>query len=203
MALAGIQADGQAKDADIARTLALLNRENLETGVQGVHHRQWTKTLTTFISVPPVMVIDPAGLGIKSLTAKWSMTTSARQSDSLKVGASAEAGVSASYMGIGASFKASSSVDKESKRDSDYTATTEVEMLMERSKPAEGLMKIVDALTENVTGALDLNRMLIEAKVDAAREKIASGEAPDEPAQDKDAEAAPEGGTDAAPESEG
>ena len=108
------------------------------------------------------------------------MTVSASSEDSLAIGADIEAEGEAKLgpLPVSLRVKASVSVDKTSKRASDYTSTTHAELTMVQGPAPEGLMKIIDSLNMTTVRALELNSILIEDQAQKLQVAAANGDVP-------------------------
>ena len=166
-AVAVVEADNAAKDATIDRYVTLLEKGNVDfatsTSLIGIDEPLETRISVPVISIAPVdpIVVDEAEI-------EMSMTVSAEtsQSDSLRSTTESDTEISG---GIGifkvkTRIKANVSVDKEKKRRSDYTATTNARLHMRQGEPPETLSKIMDSITSIAQRGMDIQERLIDAK---------------------------------------
>lgn len=166
-----VEADIASKDAQAERILKLLNQDNVDftssANLVGLNEKLESK-----LSVPPVVMTDLTGVIIEDAELEMSMTVSAHNSDSTKIGVDAgmEASAGGGFAGFTASLKihCDVSVEKEKKRESDYSATTNCKLRMCQGKVPEGVNKICDSVVGTVNTALKLNERLIVARANQA-----------------------------------
>lgn len=166
-ALGIVEADNAAKDAYIARIQALLDhpQPNVEflasTSLIGLD-----QALVTRLSVPKLIFNPPEPIVIDETNISLDMTVSARSEDSLALNfgmeAEGEAQIGVGMFSAKVRVKASLSVAKESKRSSDYTSTTHVDLKMCQGQAPEGVSLLTNALTQSAAKGLDANMDLIE-----------------------------------------
>ena len=162
-----IDADNSGIDKQIERVSALMGGDlpNLECAskvkVPGVD-----EPLQTVISIPPILVAPNTGLRVSKMRATMDMTTSAHTEDARKldVGGSAEGKVG--YGPFSLKLHADVSVAMEKKRSSDYTSTTHVELEMAPAPYSEGLLKVIDAITQTVTTGLKISQQVMLAQAE-------------------------------------
>ena len=177
-AVAMVQADSLSKDAGLHRAMQLAGMDNVEfntkTSLIGLD-----QPLETRMSVPPIAIVKSNPLEIQEANMSMDMTVSASQesSSSLKSDTEVKGSGSANFgfFKVGVSMKAAVSVAKESKRKSDYRATTHADLKMVQGDTPEGLARIIDAITETVSEGLAMNKVLIEKQ--AEKLSAATGEA--------------------------
>ena len=161
-----VEADNLSKDAYIERIERLLNQEqpNIDfmarTTLVGLE-----QAMETRVSVPKVIVAPPKPIVIDETNLSLDMTVAAHSEDSLALNfgleAEGEANIGVGMFSAKVRVKASLSLAKESKRSSDYTSTTHVDLRMVQGEAPEGLMKIIDSLNATTVKALELNSDLI------------------------------------------
>ena len=171
-ALSCVDADNRSKDAYVARQIELMGQEepNVEflarTTLVGME-----QSLETIVSVPKIILAPSTPIMIEKAFISMDMTVSASSEDNLAVGADIEAEGEAKLgpLPVSLRVKANVSVDKSSKRASDYTSTTHAELTMVQGPAPEGLMKIIDSLNMTTVRALELNSILIEDQAEKLR----------------------------------
>ena len=171
-ALSCVDADNRSKDAYVARQIELMGQEepNVEflarTTLVGME-----RSLETIVSVPKIILAPSTPIMIERAFISMDMTVSASSEDNLAVGADIEAEGEAKLgpLPVSLRVKANVSVDKSSKRASDYTSTTHAELTMVQGPAPEGLMKIIDSLNMTTVRALELNSILIEDQAEKLR----------------------------------
>ena len=171
-ALSCVDADNRSKDAYVARQIELMGQEepNVEflarTTLVGME-----QSLETIVSVPKIILAPSTPIMIERAFISMDMTVSASSEDNLAVGADIEAEGEAKLgpLPVSLRVKANVSVDKSSKRASDYTSTTHAELTMVQGPAPEGLMKIIDSLNMTTVRALELNSILIEDQAEKLR----------------------------------
>ena len=171
-ALSCVDADNRSKDAYVARQIELMGQEepNVEflarTTLVGME-----QSLETIVSVPKIILAPSTPIMIERAFISMDMTVSASSEENLAVGADIEAEGEAKLgpLPVSLRVKANVSVDKSSKRASDYTSTTHAELTMVQGPAPEGLMKIIDSLNMTTVRALELNSILIEDQAEKLR----------------------------------
>lgn len=132
--------------------------------------------ISTDISVPLISVVDNTSFLAQSATLQMDMEVSSHAEDnsSLQAEIGAEGTGKIGYGPFSASVKisAKTSVSKESKRSSDYTSKTHAELTFGRQPVPEGLMVILDALTDTVKAGIDIQK----AKAADALQKAAESD---------------------------
>ena len=186
-AMGCVQADNAAKDAYVARQIALMGQEppNVDflakTNLIGIE-----QALETRVSVPKIILAPSTPLMIEKAFLPMDMTVSAHTEDNLSVQSDTEVegSVKAGWGPISGELriKAAVSVAKESKRSSDYTSTTHAEVTMVQGPAPEGLMKIIDSLNATTARALELNSILIEDQAEKLRIETEAAEPEELPA---------------------
>ena len=139
------------------------------------------KAVEIGISLPAASVVDMSPFGIKEARLKMSMTVNASQSfaetkdKDLAVDSQTEVtggwGPVKFKQHIG--IKSRQSVHSEKKRSSDYSATTDAEMLMERQPVPETLQKVMDMFSSVADRTMELNLKIIERQLENVAEETA------------------------------
>ena len=139
------------------------------------------KAVSIGVSLPVASVIDMSPFGIKEAELNMSMTVNASQSfaqtkDS-DVAVDSQTEITAGWGPVKVKqhigLKSRQSVHSEKKRSSDYTATTDARMLMERQEVPETLQKVMDMFGAVAEKTMDLNMKIIERQLENALEETA------------------------------
>ena len=139
------------------------------------------KAVTIGVSLPVASVIDMSPFGIKEARLKMSMTVNASQSSAqtkdsdvaVDSQTSVEAGWGPVKFKQHIGIKSRQSVHSEKKRSSDYSATTDAEMLMERQEVPETLQKVMDMFGNVADRTMELNMKIIERQLENVAEETA------------------------------
>ena len=184
-------ADGQArmKDVEITRQILDLPNVTLEQKID-LLHRDQPMVLST--SLPAAIYIEPRPFLAESVKFNMSMNVSAGTieedvKDSAREG-SGTAGFKVGPFRGSMSMKASSSTHSSKKRTSDYSATTDMELVMTRHPLPEGYAKSMDTMNRFADAINQINIKLAEAEAS----RIMAQDNPELPSEAR--EQLPEGG---------
>lgn len=138
------------------------------------------KALDLGISIPAASVIDLSSPGVESAEISMSMTVSAHQENAGERAASGEVSgnVTGGWGPVKASvgFKAAASTKSSHKRSSDYSSTTDANLVIKRQPTPETLCKITDMMSEVTRKAMDINLIIIEQQTEAIMADLAEQE---------------------------
>ena len=128
------------------------------------------KPLVYAASLPAVLASEVAPLLAESVELDMSMTvhasTSTTQDVDSKTDVSGTGSFKAGLFKFSTTMKASVATHSSKKRESDYTATTDMRLRMTRHPVPEGLAKILDSMNEVAKAANEVNVMLAKREVD-------------------------------------
>ena len=168
-ATSAVHADTLAKLAYVERTQMLLEQDNVDFTTETSLVNMDTP-LQTRISVPPITLLDNRPLEIDEASIELSMTVHAATDETLNTNLSTQTDGSLNYglFGQGAAIKISAkmTVDKSHKRHSDYTSTTTARLVMRQGMVAEGMARVMDALSRQTEKALALNEIILDRQAD-------------------------------------
>ena len=158
--LASSMADGVARMQSVEITRKILELPNI-TIEQKIDILNRDKPLVYASSLPSVLTAEPRPFLAKSLDLEMSMTVSASTSSESDLDSKTEGSARVSF-GFGlfkgtATMKAAVSTHSSKKRSSDYTATTDMKLHMERHPLPEGLAKTIDAMNDVAKATNDIN----------------------------------------------
>ena len=164
-AVAAVLADKSAKDASLQRLLEVLKYPNVDldatTTLVGAK-----SPLETKISVPPVVLMNNQSLEVQSATLHMSMNVSAQDAAEAQAEyggtLNAEGKIGWGPFSLSAKMSAQVSVSSSRKRSSDYSSTTDAQLVMAQSPAPEGLAKVIDAIGETVAVGLKLNEQIMK-----------------------------------------
>lgn len=163
-----VQADGQSKDAYVARLLNLLKVPNADFVADASLIGQ-KNPLQLRIDTPIISISKTDPILIDTATISLDMAVSSSTQDLTQSSAKAEGSGSAS-VGWGPfkaqiSVSAAMSTSAEHKRQSDYRSRTQCEVKMSQGQPAEGLSLIMESVYKFISTACRINEQIVEAQV--------------------------------------
>ena len=178
-ATAMVEQDARAKQDNVNVTLALVQtadgkpREPIDfTSV--VNGDDGKPLISTAISVPLIAVADNTQFLAQTATMTMDMEVASHAEDNsslqAEIGAEGTAKVGIGPFSASVKISAKTSVNKESKRSSDYTSKTHAEITFGRQPCPEGLNVILDALTETVKAGIDIQKAKAANALQAAAE---------------------------------
>ena len=163
------QADGLARMQSVEITKQILEMPNI-TLEQKIDILNRDKPLVYAASLPSVTYAEPRPLLAESVDLEMSMSVSASTHEEKAVDSKSEGSGQASFriafVKIGVQMKASVSTHSSKKRDSDYTATTDMKLHMTRHPLPEGLAKSLDSMNEIAKAVNDINVAIARREVD-------------------------------------
>ena len=163
------QADGVARMQDIGITQAILKLPNV-TLEQKMDILNRDKPIVLAASHPAVLYAETRPFLAERVELSMSMAVHAATSEEKSVDSTSEGEGKATF-GFGLfkgsiGMKASVSTHSNKKRDSDYTATTDMKLIMSRHPAPEGLSKVVEMLGETAKATNDINVALARRELD-------------------------------------
>ncbi|MYA99316.1 MAG: DUF2589 domain-containing protein [Acidimicrobiaceae bacterium] len=165
-----VQADGQAKDAAMARILNLLKVPNAQFIADASMVGQ-KDPLQIRIDTPVISLTRTDAVIIEEATIEMEMNVSSSVADASTQDVKGEGSGSAS-VGWGP-FKASIQVSasmashSEHQRKSDFRSRTHCAVKMVQGEPAEGLSLIMESVNKFVNTATEINKQIVEAQLSA------------------------------------
>ena len=179
-----VEGDEVSKNAAVERYCRLIESGNVEMKTD-VSIIGTDEELETRLNVPRFLLTRAEPVIIEKAFMTMDMTVNASQEETLHVGSKVETGASVGWGPFSASFSAEVSVDKDSKRASDYSATTHAEVTMVQGEPPEAVMKIIDSMVKTVDVGLKMNQLLIEKKAKSQYAQLKETGLPPLPKSDK------------------
>lgn len=171
-------ADGDSilKGGQADRAIAMVNAPNAEFD-STANLIGFPSGLRTHISASLISCVDNSSMVFDRAKLNMHMEVSTHNEDNFALGSDieAEGKVHIGIPGLGAasvSVKAKVSVDKSKRRSTDSRAVTDVELELKQGPPPEGLARIVEAITENVTKSIELNQLIVESVFKNAKQSI-------------------------------
>ena len=138
------------------------------TQVNGKSGKEITQTT---ISAPLLALVENSQFALDEAYIELDMEVASHAEDNFslgaQIGAEGEAGLGIGPFQANVKISANMSVDKSSKRASDYTSKTHAWVKMKRIPAPETLCKIVDSITETVNAGIDIQR--VEAGIDVQK----------------------------------
>ena len=184
-------ADGEARIQAVGITKMILELPNISIQ-QKISILNSDKPIAFGSDLPSVVYSEPRPLLAEDVTLKMSMNVHAATSSEKAVDSTSEGGGEATFgwglLKVKAHMKASVSTHSTKKRDSDYSATMDMEMKMTRHPLPEGLAKSIDSMNEIAKSVNEINVALARREI----ERIVHEENAQlpEPKSDEDGEAA-------------
>ena len=167
-----VVADSIAKDAALARTVQLLERDNVQfktqTNIIGME-----EVVENIISVPAISVVHNGPILVDEATIDMSLEVHDSMEDASSRNIESETGVEVSasakfgFFGQGGSAstkisqKVKVGVSDTHKRASDYTSTMAIHVGMRQAPPPEGLQVLIDGLVASTKQAMDINQAIL------------------------------------------
>ena len=144
------------------------------------------QALTLMANIPVASIVNMDVFGFKEATLDLEMRVSASTEEKTSVGvdtsteASVKIGGIAKLFGAGGSvkIKADTTYKKEVRRESDYSSTARIHILMERMAPPEGVQKMLDMQNEVVVDAMKINKTIISKQVEQLNAEVDNADVP-------------------------
>ena len=172
--LAVSQADGTARMQAVEITDQILKLPNI-TLEQKISILNSDDPLVYAASLPAVVVAEARPLLAEEVDLNMSMTvhaaTTTQQDVDSQTDVSGTGSFRAGLFKFSTTMKASVATHSSKKRESDYTATTDMHLKMRRHPLPEGLAKVLDSMNEVCKAANEVNVALAKREIDRSIEE--------------------------------
>lgn len=144
------------------------------------------QALTMLADIPPIALVNLDTLAITEAVIEQEFSVNASRSDSSQLGVkagsefNAKTGGLSSLIGGSASVKltCSTTYNKDTRRESDYSSTVKTKVTMGRIPAPEGVQKLIDATNEFISQGMEINKTIINKQQEKMAEKADSQTAP-------------------------